>query len=299
MDLLYQFNKRYKDTPYAYNKKKRINLCLSKGAYKHFSIFTSEAWQEQLKDVIILENLEEGMYKPFSGLKISAIETPHWDFGGLNTIGLKIEISIGKNNLCLGFTGDTPWDPKIKKAFQGCNLLCVHLGSLKYQEIGYRDDRYNLKIETREISSKNERCKEFNKKYSKANHLLFFGTLDFIECCADKEEPLVIVGEFGEELKYGLRIDLCKKLRSEANKKRNEKNKIVCLPGDIGLYIGIEEDGKKRVRCNFCEHFVKPDEIDTFSYGREDAIHYICKTCSNTLTDLQKQAFIEHRVTRH
>jgi len=303
MDLLFQFNKRYKDTPYGKRQRKRVNLCLSKGAYTKFSSFTNEDWQKQLKDVIIIENFDNNKCEPFKGLTISAIPTPHKDLGGVNAIGLKIEIGIGKKKLCLGFTGDTPWSKKIRDKFKGCDLLCVHLGSMKYHEIGYRDDRYNLRImkKPREIKKREDQHKEFNEKYGRANHLLFFGTLDFIEHCSDKDEPLIIVGEFGEELKYGLRTDLCKKLCREVNEKRKEKKipDIVCLPGDIGLYVGIDKDETKKVCCNFCEEFVGQKEIMTFLYGREDAIHYICKTCDKTLSELQKQAFIEHRLTRH
>jgi len=301
MDLLYQFNKRYTDTPHEKRQRKRVNLCLSKGAYTKFSSFTNESWQKQLKDVIIFENLDDKKCEPFKGLRISAIPTPHMDLGGVNAIGLKIKIGIEKKKLCFGFTGDTLWSKKIRGKFKECDLLCVHLGSIKYHEIGYRDDRYNLRImkKPREIETKKEQLEAFKKENTTANHLLFFGTLDFIEHCSVKDEPLIIVGEFGEELKYGLRTDLCSKLRDEANKNKKEKKKIVCLPGDIGLYIGIEEDRTKKVRCNFCEKFVDQKEIETFSYGREDAIHYICKTCDKTLTDLQKQAVIQYRVTRH
>ena len=299
MDLIFQINKRYKDYEKKERKKKRVSLCLSKGAYKKFSGYADDPdWQKQLKDVIILENLDEKTWIPFEGLRISAIQTPHMDLGGVNAIGLMIEIDgiVGENEensktVRLGFTGDTPWYTEIKENFDVCDLLCVHLGSIKYQEIGYTDDRNYLKSAPRKISSK-EREEFFNKTYATANHLLFFGTLDFIKDCTNRRENnLIIVGEFGEELKYGLRTDLCKKLYKET--------KISCLPSDIGLYIGIKEDGTKKVRCDFCEEFVKPKEIKTFSYGREDALHYICKTCDNTLSELQKQAFIEHRVTRH
>ncbi|MHC2994686.1 MAG: MBL fold metallo-hydrolase [Candidatus Atribacteria bacterium] len=300
MDLMYQFNKRYKYTPNEKRQRKKVNLCLSQGAYKKFSSYIDDPdWKMQLKDVIILENLGKKKWEPFKGLTISAIPTPHMDLGGVKAIGLKIEIDREKK-LCLGFTGDTPWDPKIKKHFKGCDILCVHLGGIKYQEIGYTDDRYNqIKKKPGKIPSK-EKQKKFNETYAAANHLLFFGTLDFIKDCTNKgENNLIIVGEFGEELKYGLRTDLCKKLYKEANKKRKKKKKIVCLPGDIGLYIGIDKYGTKKVCCNFCEEFVEQEEIETFSYGREDAIHYICKTCNNTLSEIQKQAFIEHRVTKH
>jgi tetratricopeptide (TPR) repeat protein len=292
MDLMYQFNKRYESsTPNGERQKKKVNLCLSRGAYNKFSSFTNEGWQEQLKDVIILENHNKEKWKPFENLNLSilVINTPHLDLGGENAIGLKIEINRNnKKKLCLGFTSDTPWLPKIKKEFRGCDLLCVHLGSIKYQEIGYNDKRYE---ENKREIAKEDITKELKKIYSKSNHLYFYGTLKVIEDCCSEDKSLVIVGEFGEELKYGLRIDLCKRLSKKSN--------TDCLPGDIGLYIGIEENKTKKVRCNFCEEFVKQEEIETFSFGREDAIQYICKTCNKTLSELQKQAIIEHRVTRH
>ncbi len=302
MDLLFQFNKRYTDTPYKKRQRKRVNLYLSKGAYTKFSSFTNESWQKQLQNVIICENLDDNKCESFKGLTISAIPTPHMDLGGVNAIGLKIEIDSGKEKLCLGFTGDTPWSKKIRDKFKGCDFLCIHLGSIKYHEIGYSNDRYNLRVmkKPRKIKKIEDQLKEFDKKYGGVNHLSFFGTLDFIEHCSDRDGQLVIIGEFGEELKYGLRTDLCRKLREEVNDNRKkEEEKIVCLPGDIGLYIGVMKDGTKKIRCCFCEMFIEPKEIDTFSYGREDAIHYICKTCDDTLTNLQKQAVIEHKVTRH
>lgn len=298
MDLIYQINKRY-DKYYDKSEqtKKRVNLCLSQGAYNKFKNYTIDPdWQKQLKDIIILENLPEKKWDLDSGLTISAIPTPHMDLGGVKAIGLKIEIDRNRiggepKKLCLGFTGDTPWYEKISEDFKGCNLLCVHLGSIKYQEIGYTDDRYNIEDKPREIPEE-EKFEKLKEIYTKSNHLLFFGTENIIKSCAKAEDDkLIIVGEFGEELKYGLRIDLCRKL--------SEGNSTDCLPGDIGLYIGIDKDGIKKVRCNFCEEFVGQKEITTFLYGREDAIHYICRTCNKTLSELQKQAFVEHRVTRH
>ena len=300
MDLIFQFNKRYESTPNGERDKKKVNLCLSRGAYTKFSSYTNDPdWQKQLKDVIILEDLHKKKWTPFEGLTISAIQTPHMDLGGVNAIGLMIEIDgiVGENEensktVRLGFTGDTPWYSEIIEDFCECDLLCVHLGSIKYQEIGYTDDRYYLKGEDKREIPEGKREEKFEETYTESNHLLFFGTEDIISHYdKTKEDSLIIVGEFGEELKYGLRTDLCKKLSMGKS--------IQCLPGDIGQYIVIEKGGTKKVRCNFCEEFVGQKEIRTCSYGREDAIHYICQTCNNTLSKLQKQAIIEHRVTRH
>ncbi len=291
MDLIFQINKRYMYNTYEEPpKQKRVNLYLSQGAYKKFfSHIEDQDWKKQLKDVIILENLNDRECKPLKYLTVSAKRTYHMDLGGVNSIGLKFKLNMkGKNDLVLGYTGDTPWDPGIKNYFKGCDILCVHIGSIKYQEIGYSDKRYKPESE-REIKEKE---KEFKEKYQDTNHLLYFGTEDIIRDCAKKEEnKLIIVSEWGEELKYGLRTDICKKL--------SQKTGIQCIPGDIGLYIGIDKQRTIRVRCNFCEEFVEPKEIETFSYGLEDALHYICQTCQNTLSELQKEVVIEHRITRH
>lgn len=294
MDLIFQINKRY-DKYYKRVKRdnKKINLCLSKGAYKKFSNYIMDPdWQKQLKDVVIIENLPKSNWEINKSLNVKAIPTPHMDLGGVSAIGLKIEVKGKSTNLCLGFTGDTPFYNGIKKDFNGCDLLCVHLGSMKYQEIGFTDERYNDKAEERIIKDEQ---KAFNKEYSKSNHLLFFGTKEIIKACAEKNS-LIIVGEFGEELKYGLREAICNEF-SVNSKKDTFPPKI--LPCDIGLYIAIKENGTRKVRCCFCEEFVDQKGIETFIFGKEDAIHYICNTCDKTLSNLQKQELIEHRITRH
>jgi tetratricopeptide (TPR) repeat protein len=123
MDLIFQFNKRYYKK--KERKKKRVSLCLSKGAYKKFSGYTNDPdWQKQLKDVIILEDLPEKKWIPFKGLMISAIPTPHMDLGGVNAIGLMIEIDgiVGENEensktVRLGFTGSmrSSWKYKVPR----------------------------------------------------------------------------------------------------------------------------------------------------------------------------------------
>jgi hypothetical protein len=298
MDLIYQINKRndkLKDgDPQKRKTPKKVNLCLSRGAYNKFSTYITD-WQKQLNDVIVIVNLAGLEWEVFEGLTIEAKVTHHKDLGGMKGIGLIIKITereFENDEIKVGFTSDTPWYENINEDFKECNLLCVHLGSIKYQEIGYTDDPYNSDDGDRKTSKKSNEFKEFKKTFVKSNHLLFFGTEDIVSYYnREKKDALIIVGEFGEELKYGLRVDLCKKLSMGKS--------VNCLPGDIGQYIVIEKDGTKKVRCDFCEEFVKPDKIKTFSYGREDAIQYICQTCDNTLSELQKHAIIKHRLTRH
>jgi hypothetical protein len=165
------------------------------------------------------------------------------------------------------------------------------LGAIKHAEIGYNDEIYETKEGLRKISG-DDIVKEFKKTFYKSDHLLFWGTKKLISDCnqTKSKEKLVIVGEFGEELKYSLRTDLCSKL--------SEKDNLRCLPGDIGLYVKVEKENgvvTKKIRCNFCEEFVEKEDIRTFPYERGDSIQYICASCCQTLSELQKQSIIEHR----
>jgi hypothetical protein len=295
MDLVFQINKRYDKSSKTERPRHRVTLCLSQGAYNKFKSYTLDRdWQEQLKDVILIENQPKMMWTPFKGLEVTGIPTNHTDLGGMKAIGLKIDVQGKQKDVSIGFTGDTSWFKDIEKRFKDCDFLCIHMGGIKYQEIGYNGKRAFHDDESRRVIPPKERLKTLTETYSKANHLLFFGTNQLLKSCNScGKSKLIVIGEFGEELKYGLRVDLCNKLLN------GEKKSLVCVPGDIGLYIVIESIGQKKIRCNFCDEFVDPFGIKTFCYGREDAIHYICQSCDNTLSDLQKQAFVEHRTTRH
>ncbi len=284
MDLLRQINKRQKDG----ENRKRVYLLLSEGAYKKFSPYIHD-WKEQLKDVVILKDKTEWPKKNQNlEFKITAIQTAHADLGGARAIGITVEIK-SENDLLLGFTGDTPWRKYIEESFKNCDLLCLHMGGIKNEEIGYDEDG-EKRIDVQKV-----RCKETTKRIKKANHLLFYGSKDIINSCKTPGS-LVIVGEFGEELKYGLRIDLVKKL----NFPRDDDP--FCIPADSGLYLIITDEDKKqnkKLRCDFCREFVPPKEIEIFAYGLIDSLHYICNACNHTLTESQKRTIIEYQLTRH
>jgi tetratricopeptide (TPR) repeat protein len=292
MGLIFQINKRYKNYPKQKKgtKKKRINLCLSQSAYKRFYPHIKD-WEELLRDVVILENLSKP-WSPVPEVEITAIKTPHDDMAGENGTGIKIKSKT--SNFCFGITSDTPYFyDELGTFFAECDVLCLHCGGIKYPEMGFNEKIYEIDEQLRKISN-SDLVKEIKKTYCNSNHLLFWGTKKLIsDCClnADVKEKIVIIGEFGEELKYSLRSDLCSKLSQE-----NED--IKCLPADIGLYLKLEKNEDKlikKIRCDFCETFVHKDDIVTFPFERGDSIQYICKSCDCTLSQLQKQSIIEHR----
>jgi len=275
MDLMRQINKRQTGE----KNRKRVYLLLSKGAYKKFSPYTQD-WKKQLKDVVLLEDKTKWP-ETDQEFEITAIQTAHADLGGVRAIGIFVKIK-GNDGILLGFTGDTPWRKYIREKFKNCDILCLHMGGVKYEEIGYNK-------EGKEILKLGSCCESIRGKIKEANHLLFYGSKDIIDNC--KPDALVIVGEFGEELKYGLRTDLVKKL--------NLSDGPLCVPADAGLYLVITDKKDKKIRCDFCRGFVSPEKIKVFAYGMEDSLHYICDACHHTLNESQKKTIIEHWLTRH
>jgi L-ascorbate metabolism protein UlaG (beta-lactamase superfamily) len=281
MDLMHQINKRRKKKGKEENKiKKRVYLLLSKGAYKKFSPYIPD-WKEQLKDVVLLEDKTTWTAKD-QEFEIEAIQTAHADLGGVRAIGILVNVKQN-GGIVIGFTGDTPWRKYIQEKFNNCDVLCLHTGGIKKWEIGYDENDEEL--------SEKDRHKKIKENTRQSNHLLYFGSLDIIEKCK-KPEALVIVGEFGEELKYGLRTDLVEKLIPECGKP-------LCIPADAGLYLKITDEKEKKIRCDFCVRFVTPDKIRIFSYGIVDSLHYICNACHLTLNESQKRTVVESALTRH
>jgi len=122
----------------------------------------------------------------------------------------------------------------------------------------------------------------------KENHLYLAGMALLFKSLSTKDGnnlKLAVISEFGEELKQGLRMDLYKKFDSWFGKlfdKNTEKAR--CLPGDIGLEIDVFTG---KVLCHCCNRFVDRSEIEPVSYGKEEAICFVCDECKSVLSSYQ------------
>ena len=115
----------------------------------------------------------------------------------------------------------------------------------------------------------------------------------------NKPKQLVLLGEFGEELRGGIRVDLIKRL------KKAYGERLVSLPLDVGMDIQLwrEPDSKddkshleQKVWCIQCEEFVGMEEADFERYGVDEALYCVCKTCRkatpmNVLQDKLRQLY--------
>lgn len=188
-----------------------------------------------------------------------------------------------------GYTGDTKWHEDVAEQFNGCDILCIHLGALIESE-----DRSGKK-DTFQFY-KGEEC---DKLVEKKGHPYMFGLLRFIKKLKEKvysKNRLILLSEFGEELKGGIRIDLVHRLN-----KLFGHNEGIFLPVDIGLNVRIadtspaERDQEYLVWCFGCNSFVKASDIRYrhFGYGRDEGLYYFCTTClkskpQNVINDLMR-----------
>jgi len=209
-------------------------------------------------------------------LHIKPILSYHDDHTGYSdTFGFEIHITDKDKNsnisqYSIGYTSDTSWHIDFKKDYveKNFNVLLVHLGSLI--------DRNELK---RKTFSFYDNCKKCFKLITEKNHPYLMGMLHFLnDLNSDKKKvtplPLVLISEFGEEMRGGIRLDFYKRIR-------NSYNNFHVLPMDVGLDIMLApiNNGEPTVRCAKCDDFVPLSKTDFETYGHDEALFCVCKTC--------------------
>jgi ribonuclease BN (tRNA processing enzyme) len=234
-------------------------------------------------------------------LSVTATRAYHNDFSEYSdSFGFKIKISADgrEADACtIGYTGDTSWSHDIIEQYKNCNALLVHLGSLINRRKDICFDDY---IEG------GQKCWNLIKE---KNHPYLFGLLQFLTEIADQKftengkVPLVLLSEFGEELRGRIRLDLYNRLSAQYNGK-NALRKIPLLPLDIGLDVILAIDDAPKdesekgerdctrlrtllknndspflVKCVVCEEFVVPKQVDFETYGHDEGLYCVCEAC--------------------
>ena len=232
-------------------------------------------------------------------LSITATRAYHNDFSEYSdSFGFKIKISVAgrEADACtIGYTGDTSWSPDIIDQYKKCDALLVHIGSLIDREKDICFDDYK---------EDGQKCWDLIKN---KNHPYLFGLLRFLTEIAGQRSaengkvPLVLLSEFGEELRGRIRLDLYNRLSTHYNRK-DALRKISLLPLDVGLdvILGIDDESKDErsynrlrtllkenappflVKCVVCEEFVVLQQVDFETYGHDEALYCVCKACSRS-----------------
>ena len=182
-----------------------------------------------------------------------------------------------------GYTGDTKWHDSIPESYKGCDGVCIHIGALIESENGKKNKFEHYK---------GPQC---DALIEKKQHPYLFGLLRYLKKIQEhnsvNKNKLLLISEFGEELKGSIRIDFIRRLNELL---KNGSESPVCLPVDIGLNVVLasqienkESKNKKwerehKVWCYGCEKFVDRREVGYrhFSHGNNDeALFYFCNTC--------------------
>lgn len=213
--------------------------------------------------------------------------------------------------LCVGYTGDTKWvhddlynegcpgktlnvSPcngkcgRSERSWKGlacqyeeCDVLLMHIGSL----IQHKDDK----------RFKNYRSfKDCESMMRKVNHPYLMGIMRFLRELRNNvgksKEKLILIGEFGEELRGGIRTDIVRRLKQEIVKD------WPVLPVDVGMdillhdycFVPDKKDNEKepfKFLCALCGHYHKLDKIDYIRFGRDEAIFNVCRTCKKAVPE--------------
>lgn len=251
-------------------------------------------------------------------LEIKCFNAFHQDHSESDSYGYKLIVSQNSNQISIGFTGDSKWFPEYADNFKDCDLICSHIGSI------VETNKKGKQLKDYEIVGQAERL------IRTKNHPYLFGEILFLQDWKDKvgKKTLILISEFGEEMKGKIRPDLIKRFNRVNSKTvgcwscfgaiKNENNKCECdslancqdrghklltIPVDVGLRISIplkkrtnSNNFSQQVYCSVCEKFVEPQTIDYEVYGHEEAIFYICKTCLRSKSiDVRHAIYQKHQ----
>jgi ribonuclease BN (tRNA processing enzyme) len=237
-----------------------------------------------------------------------------------DSFGFKIEFSgipstsgVG-GSFSLGYTGDTRWvgddlysrncpisescatgemgcPDTIITRYIGCDVLLVHLGSLIDHKSKDQDKRRFGYYQSGDI------CESLIRR---KNHPYLMGVIRLLRSLLEAgQQPaatprLILLGEFGEELRGGIRKDLIRRL-SDCFVRA-----WPVLPVDVGLDVQLfarsqDNAGKMtndrvfKFACAVCDKHLGLDKIRYRTFGQDEALFYLCETCDKATSEDVRQ----------
>ena len=274
LSLVHQYNRRNEKNP------KTIYLYLSQGAARKFTGYLPLRDVPYVGEIVILnqgskENPQKVRLRGLDGSEMTVLRGFHDDtITSDYSVGIGFVFDIDGRKRRVVFTGDTGLFPAKRGSngkvfedqagnqvldidvygskalyneypdeFRNPDLLVPHLGSIK-------------KAEFEEVRRDSSDDKQQEKRlYFYPNHLGLRG----LKLLIDKLRPkVVIVGEFGEELK-AIRFDLVRGIERliQARHVANENNVFV-VPGDLTVVFDI---GAGKLYCHGEKRFMSPEEV--------------------------------------
>jgi len=225
-------------------------------------IHTDEQWNCYIE---IASNSEsDTVRQEYRAAEIVAKRTWHDDLTGHDSIGIVIKYwGKSKKAKAIGILGDSKYHSELYRDYSDCSVLVSHLGSFISKSY------YKSMDERGEIGPE-----EWIKMIRNEDHLYLPGLMRLICDLGPKRRsfPLMVLSEFGEELRGGLRKDLAKRLAYGV-----WSNYLPIVPADVGLRIDIEN---KLIFCSVCHRYLKPNQIEVESVlPNEEALAFVCEDC--------------------
>lgn len=292
LSLFHEMNDRLRTWKPCYRKnsnkplKKSIKFVVSRGVFETFKRHFDVS-KEAIEDIEVLESVGHRTIKQVDikkhNLKIIPFPTSHNDLTKSGSFGFVFELT--KSGLRVGYTGDAKWKSDLAKNLKDCNIVVANLGSII--DI-FRDERlYKPGYEESLLGNEEETKKGLRRQIEKRNHLYISGMSVLLNQIGNSGRlKTVVMSEFGEELKSGIRLDLFHKFDDWYCIEHGEDG-ARCLPGDIGLRVDIFDGA---VFCHYCERFVNKKEITPLAYGFQEAIFFICAQCQSVFSQHQIEA---------
>lgn len=234
----------------------------------------------------------------------------HDDQSGFSdSFGFRLDLAAqGASRRVFGYTGDTKWvypkieDPSgkprrriiedVAKQYVDCDAVLIHLGSLIDRDKADDQFRFEGYVPKNGIS---ENCEDLVRR---KNHPYLPGTLRLLSTLdhsrrrhGKKGNPLVLVSEFGEELRGGIRVDLNDRLA------KTYRDSFQFLPVDVGMDVLLwrgetgqigkgQRDAREApahkvpsVLCAQCNKYVELDRARFERFGEDEALFCVCATC--------------------
>jgi len=228
----------------------------------------------------------------------------HDDYSGTSdSFGFILDIPVESNEkrtLRFGYTGDTKWVGQslypneasgyrpsgISQQYVDCDVLLIHLGSLI--------DHKNKQLFSDSSKKWKERCEGIVRG---KNHPYLPGLIGFLNEVYNSTKTkagLILLSEFGEELRGTIRTDLVKRLNRVYESRNRFKPWCYILPVDVGLDVICQptaysepddeqnDNGRFEFWCAQCKRFHPVENIAYRHYGQDEAIFYLCRTCDKT-----------------
>lgn len=254
------------------------------------------------KSAVVLEELNKQISLRYSNdlgaencITIGAIPAYHDDGTNHDSIGIKVNLPTDDagNHLSLAVLSDSKYRSSLHQSLSNCDMIVLHLGAVlddwQYQHADGIDasqvDRilHLHKLQHPDCTEAARTCarKALFRLLTK-NHLYLTGTVRLlcdIARNASNNTPLVVLSEFGEELRCGLRADLARRMQLLMETRHPTIDHRGVIPADVGLRIDTRSGA---VRCAICDQYKpwKNSNMSAISARAEDeGLSFVCADC--------------------